>query len=64
MCSSLWQALKALNLFRLLESEILEIFGMGGWSKSKRKFGGMKVCEAEEITEYFIKPQIENEALG
>ena len=24
----------------------------------------MKVCEAEEITEYFIKPQIENEALG
>ena len=36
---------------------------MGGRSKSKHKFGGMKDCEADAVREYFIKPKIENEAL-
>ena len=60
MGSNLRQALKALNLFRLLESETIEIFTMGKRSKSKYKFGGMKVCEVDKVREYFIKPEIEN----
>ena len=40
MGSNLWQALKAFNLFRLLENETMEMFR--GQSKSKYKFGGMK----------------------
>ena len=43
----------------LLENEKMEIFSMGGRSKSKRKFDGMKICEAGEVTEYFINPEIE-----
>ena len=42
----------------------MEIFGVGGQGKSKHKFGGIKVCEADEVREYFINPEIENEALG
>ena len=37
---------------------------MGGQSKSKRKFGEVKVSEADEVTVYFINPEIENSALG
>ena len=37
---------------------------IGGRSRSKHKFVGMKVCEADEVIEYFINPEIENEALG
>ena len=63
MGSYLRQALKAFNLFRLLENETMKIFSMGGRCKSKHKFGEMKVCEADEVREYFINPEIENEAL-
>ena len=37
---------------------------MGGQSKSKRKFGKVKVSEPDEVTVYFINPEIENNALG
>ena len=49
--------LKAFNLFRLLENEITEIFSMG-------EVGGTKVCEAEEVREYFINSIIEYEVVG
>ena len=61
MDTILWKALKAFNLFRLLENETMEMFSIGEWSKSKHKFGGTKVCEAKEIRKYFINPKIENE---
>ena len=64
MGSNLRQALKAFNLFRLLENETMKIFSMGGRCKSKHKFDEMKVSEAEEVREYFVNPEIENEALG
>ena len=41
-----------------------ETMEIGGRSKSKYKFVGIKVCEVDEVTEYFINPGIENEALG
>ena len=56
--------LKVFNLLRLLENETMEIFSVGGQGKSKHKFGGIKVCEADEVREYSINPEIENEALG
>ena len=42
----------------------MEIFSMGGRRKSKHKLGGMKVCQANEVREYFINPETENEASG
>ena len=42
----------------------MEIFSMGGRRKSKHILGGMKVCQINEVREYFINPEIENEALG
>ena len=42
----------------------MEIFSMGGWCKSKHKFGEVKVWEVDKVREYFINPEIENEALG
>ena len=42
----------------------MEIFSMGGWCKSKHKFGEMKVWEVGKVREYFINPETENEALG
>ena len=55
MGPNLGQVPKACNLFRhwfrLLENETVEIF----------KFGGTKVCKAEEVREYFINPKFENE---
>ena len=36
MGSNLWQPLKTFNLFRLLENETLDIFSVGGRSKSKQ----------------------------
>ena len=56
MSSNLWQVLKAFNLFRLLKNEIMEMLNTRERSKSKHKFGGTKVCEAEEEREYFINP--------
>ena len=39
----------------------MEMFSMGERNKSKHKFGGTKVCKAEEIRQYFINPKIEHE---
>ena len=33
----------------------MEMFSMGERSKSKYKFGGTKVCDADEVIEYFYK---------
>ena len=33
-------------------------------SKSKYKFGGTKVCKAEEVRKYFLNPEIESFRLG
>ena len=32
--------------------------------KSKLKFGGAKVCKAEQVRKYFVNPKIENEVFG
>ena len=40
------------------------MLSMGERNKSKRKFGGTKVYEAEEKREYFINAKIENEFFG
>ena len=41
-------------MLRLLENETMEKFSMEERSKSRHKFDGMKVCEAEEAINYFI----------
>ena len=52
------------NLSRLLENETLEMFSMRDRRKSKHKFGGTKVCKAEEVRKYFVNSNIENEVFG
>ena len=52
------------SLFRLLENETLEMFGMRERRKSKRKVCGTKVCKAEEVRKYFVNSKIENEVFG
>ena len=52
------------NLSRLLENETLEMFIMRDRRKSKHKFGGTKVCKAEEVRKYFVNSNIENEVFG
>ena len=42
----------------------MQMFGMRERSKSKQKFGGPKVCKTDKAREYFVNPQIENEAFG
>ena len=37
------------------------MFSMPGRRKSKHKFGGIKVCKAEEIRKYFVNPKTEIE---
>ena len=65
MCLKLTnQALKAFKLFRLLENETIEMFGMGERTKSKRKLGWTKVCKADEVINHFINPKVENEAFN
>ena len=32
--------------------------------KNKHKFGGAKVCEAEQVRKYLVNPKIENEVFG
>ena len=44
-----------------LENKTLEIFSMRERRKSKHKFGGTKLCKAEEVRKYFVNPKIENE---
>ena len=50
--------LKAFNLFRLLENETLKIYSIRERRKSRHKFGGTKVCKAEEVRKYFVNPKI------
>ena len=52
------------NLFRLLENETLEMFSIRERRRSKHKFGGTKVCKAEEVRKYFVNSKIENEVFG
>ena len=40
------------------------MFNMGERNKSKHKSCEMKVCEANQVREYFKNPKIGNEALG
>ena len=42
-----------------LENKTLEIFSMRERRKSKHKFGGTKLCKAEEVRKYFVNPKIE-----
>ena len=49
------------NLFRLLEKKILKIFSIWERRKSRHKFGGTKVCKAEEVRKYFVNPKIKIE---
>ena len=39
----------------------MEMFSMRERRKSKCKFGGTKICEADKIGEHFINPKVENE---
>ena len=65
MGTNLWQTRKAFNLLRLLTGDRNNWnVKFGERNKSKHKFGGTKVCEAEEVREYFINPKIENEFFG
>ena len=32
--------------------------------KSKHRFGGAKVCKAEQVRKYFVNPNIENEVFS
>ena len=59
---NLWQARKAINLFRLLENETMEMFSTEERSKSKRKIGGTKACEADKVREFITNSRVENEA--
>ena len=59
-----WEALKAFNLFRLLENETSQMFSKRKRRKNKHKFGGTKLCKAEEVRKYFVNPKIENEFLS
>ena len=42
------------------EYETLEMFSKQERRKSKYKFGGTKVCKAEEVRKYFVNPKIES----
>ena len=44
-----------------MENEILEMFSMQERRINEHKLDGTKVCEAEEVKEYFLNPEIANE---
>ena len=48
----------------LLENEILNISSFRERRKSRHKFGGPKVCKAEEVRKYFVNPKTEIEVLS
>ena len=48
------------NLVRLLENDALKMFSIRGRRKSKHKFGGNKICKAEELRKYFFNPKTDN----
>ena len=71
MSTNFWQWLKAFNLFRLATGErnignVLRSVGnsMREKCKGKHKFGGAKVCKAEQVRKYFENPKTENEVFG
>ena len=39
----------------------MEMFSMQYRRKNKHKFGGTKVCKAEQVRKYFVNPKIEIE---
>ena len=47
-----------------MEDETLKIFSIRERRKSRHKFGGTKVCEAEEVRKYFVNPKIEIEVFS
>ena len=66
-----WQWLKAFNLFKLATGERNNgnILGnirnsMKEKCKNKHKFGGAKVCKAEQVRKCFVNPKIEIEVFG
>ena len=60
MGTNFLKGLKVFNLFRLLENLTLKMFSMWERRKRKHKFGGPKVCKAEEVRKYFVNPKTEN----
>ena len=42
----------------------MKIFSIRERHKSKHKFGETKVCKAEEVRKYFVKPKIEIEVVN
>ena len=62
--------MKAFNLFRLLKirniGNVVRNVGKSMREKyrSKHKFGGAKVCKAEEVSKCFENLKIENKVLG
>ena len=66
-----YKLLKGFNLFRLATAKL----NIGNvvrnvrksmrekW-KCKQKFGGAKVCNAEQVRKYFVKTKIKNEVFG
>ena len=67
MSTNFWKWLKAFNLLRLLENEILEML----WEmleivceKNAKAFGGANVCKDEQVRKYFINSKIENEVFS
>ena len=47
-----------------MENETLKIFSIRERRKSRHKFGGTKVCKAEEVRKYFVNPKIEIEVFS
>ena len=47
-----------------MENETLKIFSIRERRKSTHKFGGTKVCKAEEVRKYFVNPKIEIEVFS
>ena len=61
ICTNFWLGLKGFNLFRLLENET---FSIPERRKSRYKFGGTKVCKAEEVTKYCANSKTEIEVFS
>ena len=49
------------NLFRLVEKKTLKIFSISERRKSRHKFGGIKVCSAEQVRKQFLNAKMEVE---
>ena len=50
--------------FRLLKNKTLKIFSIQERRKSRRKFGGTKVCKAEKVRKYFVNPKTKIEVFS